>query len=42
VGLKTHCKTTLVIRQEGDLLRPYCHIGTGNYNPATATVYTVR
>ena len=41
VGLKTHCKTTLVIRQEGkNELRPYCHIGTGNYNPSTAGVYT--
>ncbi len=40
VGLKTHTKTTLVIRQEEDKLRAYCHIGTGNYNPATARLYS--
>jgi polyphosphate kinase len=40
VGLKTHTKTTLVIRQEEDGLRAYCHIGTGNYNPKTARLYT--
>lgn len=40
VGLKTHCKTTLVIREEADGLRSYCHIGTGNYNATTARLYT--
>ncbi len=32
IGLKTHCKTCLVVRQEGSTIRRYCHIGTGNYN----------
>jgi polyphosphate kinase len=39
VGLKTHSKTCLVVRREGDGLRRYCHIGTGNYNSETAGVY---
>ena len=40
VGLKTHAKVTLVIRQEADGPRTYCHIGTGNYNSHTASHYT--
>ncbi len=39
VGLKIHCKTTLVIRKESSGLRTYCHVGTGNYNPKTARLY---
>ena len=40
VNLKTHCKLCLVIRKEGDAIQRYVHIGTGNYNRATAQVYT--
>ncbi len=39
VGLKTHAKILLVVRQEVDGIRRYCHVGTGNYNPQTATLY---
>jgi polyphosphate kinase len=40
IGLKTHCKLTLVIRREGGLLRRYVHIATGNYNPTASCTYT--
>src|SRR4051794_26656968 len=39
VGLKTHCKVALVVRQEGHQIRRYAHIGTGNYHPKTARAY---
>jgi len=39
VGLKTHAKILLVVRQEEDGIRRYCHVGTGNYNTQTATLY---
>ena len=40
VGLKTHCKVILVVRQDYDGLRRYAHIGTGNYHAGTARIYT--
>ncbi len=40
VGLKTHCKLLLIVRRDSDHIRLYAHIGTGNYHPSTARVYT--
>jgi polyphosphate kinase len=40
VGLKVHSKIALVVRREGDIMRRYVHLGTGNYNPLTARMYT--
>jgi len=40
VGLKTHCKVILVVRQDYNGLRRYCHVGTGNYNAQTARIYS--
>ena len=40
VGLKTHCKTLLIVRRDEDRIRHYVHLGTGNYHPSTARIYT--
>jgi polyphosphate kinase len=40
MGLKVHCKTALIVRKEGDVIRRYAHLSTGNYNSVTAQLYT--
>ena len=40
VGLKTHCKVLLIVRRDSDRMRQYVHLGTGNYHPRTARIYT--
>ena len=40
VGLKTHCKALLIVRRDEDRIRHYAHLGTGNYHPKTARIYT--
>ncbi len=40
VGLKVHCKCLLIVRRDGDIIRRYAHLGTGNYHPRTARLYT--
>jgi polyphosphate kinase len=40
MGLKVHCKALLIVRQEGDVIRRYAHLSTGNYNSVTAQLYT--
>jgi polyphosphate kinase len=40
VGLKTHCKALLIVRRDEDRIRHYAHLGTGNYHPSTARIYT--